>query len=172
MMRGTIGRLASRRMGDRDRRLAFWTCAALLIVAAGVLFAVPDQAPPELEAPPAAPRATAPVRIEPAETDLAARRAARRFLAGYLALVSGRGSAESIPAASPALVTRLGSRLRIPPASRGRQSKIKRLEGRQIGAELVAVTAGISTAGISYSLALTVSRRRGRWVVVRVAEAR
>lgn len=170
-MSGPIARLASRRI-NRDRRLAFGVCAALLVVSAGLLLSLPDQAPLELEGPVASPRAVAPKRLESSAPRLEQpRRAARRFLGGYLALVTGRGSVASIPAASPALAARLKSPLRVPPASRSRRPKLAGLSSRQIGPELVAVTATITTAGISFSLALTVARQQGRWLVVEVTEA-
>jgi hypothetical protein len=166
-MSGRWRQLGSRPIAERERVRAFWIGVAVLAVAAGLLFAVPDGGgpPPQLE-PAASP---SPATSIPPPPVSGAQLAARRFLADYLSFAYGHGSgsAAGFGAASPSLAARL-SRLRVPPAARTRRPKLARLDLHRLGAQLVTVAARIAVGPVTYSIDLTVEWQAGRWLVTRV----
>ena len=173
-------RLGSRPIAERERVRAFGIVAAVLIAAAGLLFAVPDGGPSlgpatELEYRSAPPPGPSPTTTPPAMAagvgESAARVAARRFLPAYLALVYGApaGSGRArFPSASRPLADRLArSKLRVSPAARRRRPRIAGLDVDQLGG-VVTVAARIADGSVAYSIDLTVERIGGRWLVTRV----
>jgi hypothetical protein len=171
------GQLTSRPITERDRVRAFWICAAILAAAAALLFSLPDTGPaPETEPAPSPgqygsaelpppPEGTAP----PLADERGAELAARRFVPGYLAFVSGQGPAASLRGAAPPLVSRLSkSRLRVPPAARNRPAQLIELDPQALDAERVAVTARVSDGPVTFSIELTIERLAGRWLVTAV----
>jgi hypothetical protein len=164
--------LASRRLAPGERVRAFWICAAILAVAASLLFAIPDGGPapgPQLEYRPTLP-ATSTLRMAP--PGRGPLKAARRYLGDYLAFVYGGGdriSAATFRAASPSLSARFAnSRLRVPPAAQTRDPKLVALDAHPLSAAIVAVAARIADGPVTYSIELTVARQAGRWLVTRV----
>lgn len=174
--------LADRPISDGERRRLF-AAAALLIVLAAVLLSVTGQPAttdrPTIE-PAAPPSVVEPPRDEPpgvqgvegsdASTRAApepVQRAARRFLKGYLAYLYGRGDADEIDPASPALERRLQrERLRVSPATRRRDPRIADVGARRLERDRYLVTATIADGGVAdYPVELTLARRSGEWVV-------
>ncbi len=161
--------LASRPIGERERRGAFWIGAAVLIAAAVLLNLIPNGAPPSTSSPVpgrvALRPASEPARVVSVSGPEAA---ARRFLVGFLSFLYGQGSPDAISAVAPALADRLnGSRRRVSPAALARHPTITQLEGRRLGSGRASVLARIEDGGVaSYPIALTLARRGGRWLVV------
>jgi hypothetical protein len=106
-----------------------------------------------------------------AAADLArARRAAARFLRGYLQLAYGRGSAASVAAVTPALRDHLLSQdVRLTPAERRRRPRMISLQLEAQAREVVVATAMIADGGITtYPLRLTLRRGTAGWLVSRI----
>jgi hypothetical protein len=166
--------LAERPITDFERPRLFWLAAAILVAVALVLIALgrsaseegaPSALPATAPSPPprSAPPAPAPARVPPA-----AERSARRFLAGYLRFIYGRGRAGDIEAAAPALLRRLArSRLRVPPAARRRRPRVAQLEARRLTSGAVAVAAEVADGGVArYPVHLELRRGGEGWTVV------
>jgi hypothetical protein len=163
-MRGR--RLASRPIAARERLRAFWICAALLALAAGLLSAMPDGArAPEVE------REYRPAPASKvAPSGEGAVRAARRFLGDYLALAYGEaGQAPRFRAASASLAARLlGSRRRVPPGARAREPRLLSLGAQPLSPALAAISARIGDGPLRYSLELRAEHLAGRWLITEV----
>lgn len=174
--------LADRPISDGERRRLF-AAAALLIVLAAVLLSVtgqPTGTGRPTTKPVAPPSVAGSSRDEPPDvqgvegSDASTRaapepvqRVARRFLEGYLAYLYGRGEADEIEAASPALERRLRrERLRVSPATRRRDPRIVDLGARRLERDRYQVTATIVDGGVAdYPVELSLARRSGEWVV-------
>ena len=93
--------------------------------------------------------------------------AAVRFVRGYLSFQAGRLLPEQVPDASEELRTAL-KRLRVPPASRSRQTKIVGAQLERIDALSARVTVRVRNADerLIYPLPIDLVRRGGRWVVL------
>lgn len=187
-----IDRLRSwlnRPLGDGDRRRLFVVAVVVLLAAAGAFASLdrPDRepvAPPsrsdsatELEAEPVRPSpASLEVpseegRLEPAEAAstseiAAARRAALRFLSGYLPYTYGRRGPSSIPAASPRLLQRLAQRRpRVPARESGRRTRVVVLQPTGVGRVRAGITALVDDGARRYTVGLELERRRSGWLV-------
>jgi hypothetical protein len=166
-------------LGRRSRMTRRLTLAALglvvLLVVASALAPArrPAHRPVALPAvptrtrrPPTAPAAR---QISPGGLE-AARRAAARFLAGYLPFVYGRGSARSIDAVTPGLRGQLiRVRSLVTPAERQRHPRVVSLTTvGQVPAAVLA-TALVADGGVTtYALRITLRAGRGGWLVSRV----
>lgn len=96
-----------------------------------------------------------------------ARRAARRFLRGYLAWLYARGRVREVQAITPRLRATLArARARKTPAQRRRRPRVVALDviGQSRGA--VIATARVADGGTApYSLSFNLTRRHGDWIV-------
>jgi hypothetical protein len=183
-----------RPLRDRDRTRLFML-AVLVMGAAAAAFALLDRPEPArapaahppptvrpARTPAAAPAATAtPVaRERPSEEGhppapvarprvQAAKRAARRFLAGYLPYSYGQRRARRIRAATPALKRRLArERPRVPPRERARRARVMLVQAAGVGARRAGIVALVADGARSYSVALELVRARAGWRVTRV----
>jgi hypothetical protein len=164
--------LAERPIADSERPRLFWLAAAILIAVAIVLIALGPSMSEERA--PSAPPATAPspppatTPPAPAPVPPAAERSARRFLAGYLRFIYGRGRVDEIQAAATALRRRLArTRLRVPPAARRRHPRVVGLEAQRLPSGAVAVTAEVADGGVArYPVHLELRRTGRGWAVV------
>ena len=98
---------------------------------------------------------------------LQARRVAERFLAGYLPLAYGRGSASAVSGVTPAMrrqLLRQGARLT--PAERRRRPRVMSLQTVGTTPAFVVATAAIDDGGVAtYHLRFTLQGGGGRWLV-------
>jgi hypothetical protein len=103
---------------------------------------------------------------------LQARRAAERFLAGYLPLAYGRGSALAVSSVKPALRRQLlRARAQLTPAERRRRPRVVSLQTVGTTPAFVVATAVIDDGGAAaYRLRLTPQGGAGRWAVSSVEE--
>jgi hypothetical protein len=99
-----------------------------------------------------------------------ARRAAARFLRGYLQLVYGRGRAASVAAVTPALRDQLTSYpVRPTPVESRRRPRMVSLQFEAQTPEVLLASAMIDDGGITaYPLRLTLRRGTAGWLVSRV----
>jgi hypothetical protein len=103
---------------------------------------------------------------------LDARRVAERFLAGYLPLAYGRGSALAIPDVAPALRRELlRRRAQLTPVERRRRPRVVALQTVGTTPAFVVATAVIDDGGVTtYRLRFMLQRQAGRWAVSSIAE--
>jgi hypothetical protein len=162
---GAVRQLAERPIAEGERRAAFLMAAALVLAAAILLLLGGGGSLPSPSAPstPAVPPAAGP----PPTTERSAPQAAAvRFLGGYLPFLYGKGGARSIRAATPQLVERLvRSRVRVPPAARTRDPRLEAIGGPSGAGHRALVNARVGDDTVSYTLALALLRRSGRWLV-------
>ena len=164
-MIGALRQLAERPIAEGERRAAFLIAAAIVVAAATLLLiggggSLPSPTTPST---PAAAPATGP---PPAAQRSAPQAAAVRFLGGYLPFLYGQGKARSIRAATPQLVERLvRSRVRVPPAARSRRPRLEAIGGPSGEDGRALVKARVGDGAVSYTLALALVRRSGRWLV-------
>lgn len=181
----------NRPLGDGDRRRLFLV-AATAIAAGAIGLALIDRpapqpaprlhtAPPRTTTP-AAPAATtgpslevpseeaAAPSAEPTPQELAAaKRDARRFLAGYLPYTYGQRSAQRIPDAAAALRRRLASqRPRVPRSERHRTPRVVLVQADSIGTVRAAMTALVDDGARRYTVPLQLTRLRSGWQVTDV----
>jgi hypothetical protein len=112
------------------------------------------------------PTARAARRISPGGLE-AARRAAARFLAGYLPFLYGRGSARSIDAVTPGLRAQLtGVRSLVTPAERQRHPGVVSLTTVGRAPAAVLATALVADGGVTtYALRIMLRGGPGGWLV-------
>jgi hypothetical protein len=185
--------LMNRPLRDRDRTRLF-ALAVTVIGAAAAAFALLDH-PTPAPAPAARPaRASAPAHTlapTPAATATpaapqrpseeghatavsrphvrAAKRAARRFLAGYLPYSYGQRRARAIPAASPTLERRLArERPRVPARERARRARVILVQADGVSGARAGVVALVADGARTYTVALELRRGRAGWRVTRV----
>jgi hypothetical protein len=93
--------------------------------------------------------------------------AAVRFVRGYLSFQAGRLLAQQVPGGSDELRTAL-KRLRVPPASRSRQTEIVGAQLERIDARSARVTVLVRNVDeqLTYPLPIDLVRRDGRWTVL------
>jgi hypothetical protein len=93
--------------------------------------------------------------------------AATRFARGYLAFQAGRLSAGDVPAATRELHAGL-KRLRVPPASRARRTRIVAARLERIDASSARVTVQVRNVDeqLTYPLPIDLVRRGGRWAAL------
>ena len=98
-----------------------------------------------------------------------AKRAARRFLAGYLPYSYGRRSARDIAGATPQLRAELISeRPRAPAGERNRRPRIVLLQTEGAGRELAAILALVNDGERRYTVPLELARLQAGWRVTDV----
>jgi hypothetical protein len=96
------------------------------------------------------------------------RRAARRFLAGYLPYTYGRTRARAIRSATPGLRRRLAMRRpRVPARERGRTPRLLLLQSDSVGHDHAEFVALVSDGRHRYTVALALIRARAGWRVDR-----
>jgi hypothetical protein len=163
-MIGALRQLAERPIAEGERRAAFFIAAAIVLAAATLLLiggggSLPSPTTPSTPAVPAAGPPPTAQRSEPEA-------AAVRFLGGYLPFLYGQGAAKSIRGATPQLVERLvRSRVRVPPAARSRRPRLEAIGVARLANNGALVRARVGDGTVSYTLALAVVRRSGRWLV-------
>jgi hypothetical protein len=93
--------------------------------------------------------------------------AAVRFVRGYLSFQAGRLLAQQVPGGSDELRAAL-KRLRVPPASRSRQTEIVGAQLERIDARSARVTVHVRNVDeqLTYPLPIDLVRRDGRWAVL------
>jgi hypothetical protein len=103
---------------------------------------------------------------------LRARRAAERFLAGYLPFAYGRGSALAIRGVTQTLRRQLlRQRAQLTPVERRRRPRVVSVQAVGTTPAFVVATAVIDDRGLAtYRLRFTLSRSAGRWAVSSVEE--
>jgi hypothetical protein len=162
---GALRQLAERPIAEGERRAAFLIAAAIVLAAATLMLipgggSLPSPTPPSTSAVPSA--AGPPPTAQWSEPEAAA----VRFLGGYLPFLYGQGAAKSIRAATPQLVERLvRSRVRVPPAARTRRPRLEAIGGPSGAGRRALVKARVGDGTVSYTLALALLRRSGRWLV-------
>ena len=182
--------LWNRPLRDADRRRLFAVAFALIAAAAALLPLLERPArtaPPQRPSPaPAAPAVAVlePVPVAPDEpagegartpvavsrADVAAsKRAARRFLAGYLPYTYGRLEPEEIRAATAALRRRLAAEPpRVPAGERRSAPRVVLLQSNTVGSERAGLTALVDDGRRRYSVALALVMTGAGWRVARV----
>lgn len=147
---------------------AFAGVTVILLVAAAVLIAIPGRDPGE----PASNLVAA--QAPPVEPDRAGKlenqveTAARRFMDGYLPLVSGQGSPHQISAASPRLIEKLTGQVRVSPAARHRHPRVISTEIGSVSTVRATATVTVESDGITYPVILNLRLTAGRWLVERI----
>lgn len=148
--------------------VVFAAVSVILLLTAAVLLAIPGPSTDTSNSNPVAIDA-APVEPDPArQLEMAVEAGARRFLAGYLRLISGQGNPEQIETASPELTRHLTRPMRVPPAARRRHPRVVEIEAGPLSADHVSVTATVKAAGTTYPVILQLALKEGRWLVTRV----
>jgi hypothetical protein len=94
------------------------------------------------------------------------KRAARRFLAGYLAYSYGRAPAHRIPAATTELRDRLArTRPRVPESERRQQPRVQLLQSNSVSRDRAALVALIRDQARRYSVHLELANTPTGWLV-------
>jgi hypothetical protein len=177
--------------GDRPRLFAI---AVAVIAGAAAILALLDDPDPAPQAPrsealsPAQEPAAGPARsatlgattaapseegkptagAEPSRADIGqAKRAARRFLAGYLPYTYGRGSARRIASVSGELRDRLaGERPRVPARERRRRPRLELLQSDGVDRERARLLAMVRDGERRYTVGLELARSAAGWRVI------
>lgn len=187
----------NRPLSDADRPRLF-ALAVTVIVLSAVFLALLDRAEPAAErtaakvraatpAPwtdaPVAPEASPVVTAAPLSEEgtpapgteasradvAAAKRAARRFLAGYLPYSYGRGRASRIRAATARLRRQLArQRPRVPATERHRHTRVVLLQSDAVSPDRGRLLALVRDGKRRYSLTVELTRRGGHWRVARI----
>ena len=186
--------LLNRPLRDTERRRLFVAAVAVIVLGASALALLDGPTPhpqPEARSSPPARAPRAPTRapaedaaaveapseegaprpeLEGSRADVAAtKRAARRFLTGYLAYTYGRRSAHRIAAASGQLRRRLAAHPpRVPASERRRHPRVVLVQSDAVGrvrGELVAV---VRDGARPYTVPLELTRGRDGWKVTAV----
>jgi hypothetical protein len=177
MSLGWIGRLRDRPIGEHERRGAL---AAVAVVAIATTLLLALTAP---ETPPRRPASTPGRRVGEREaprtygsssgSTVAALRAARRFLHGYLAYIYGHGRAAQMSAATSRLARSLASRApRVPPSLRARRPQVLALHVVPAPTGVIEVTALVNDGGlVDYPIQLRLAGLGGRLLVAAVGGA-
>ena len=160
-----------RPIADDDRRRAFAVAAAVLLIAAVGLSVTADPADRATEPSGRQPSARPDLRTEPAgEPPVGILDVARRFLAGYLDHVYGRGRAGEIRGATERLRDELaGQTVRRSPAMRRQRPRVERIDTQRLPGGW-RVEAEIATATVSFPVAFVVASRPGGPLVTRLVE--
>jgi hypothetical protein len=99
----------------------------------------------------------------------AAKRAARRFLTGYLAFTYDRGPVRAIHGADPALERRLARHPpRVPARERARHPRLRLLQSDGVSRKAASLVALVDDGARRYTLALELARTGSRWMVTSV----
>ena len=180
----------NRPLHDGDRLRLFTIAVALIAGAAGALTQLDRPAPqrpaphrdterttaaPSVEAPANPGLTTAPAEegsrttVAVSQADVAAsKRAARRFLAGYLPYTYGRRPVRRIDNATPALRRRLeAQRPRVPGAERRRTPRLDLLQSDSVGRDRAELVVVVDDGKRRYTVPLELTRARAGWQVAR-----
>jgi hypothetical protein len=183
----------NRPLTDGDRKRLFVLAVAAILAAAGALALLDDQPTSPSQRSPATPARPSPepgtpltvtpttVPSEEGQPSAAVRapradvegvkRAARRFLAGYLPYTYGRQSARRIRAATSRLRRRLAARPpRVPARVGHRRPRVLLVQAEGAGRARAAITALISDGARRYSVELELARGRSGWQVTDVGD--
>ena len=99
----------------------------------------------------------------------AAKRAARRFLGGYLPYTYGQRTAADVPAATSGLRQQLKAQApRVPPGERHRHARVVALQANGAGPVRAAMIALVDDGAHRYTVSLELERRRTGWQVTNV----
>jgi hypothetical protein len=109
-------------------------------------------------------------QLEASRADVAsAKRAARRFLAGYLPYSYGRRSARRISSASHGLRRRLAARPpRVPARERRREPRVVLVQSNGVGRVRGELLALVRNGARRYTVPLELARGRAGWTVIAV----
>jgi hypothetical protein len=181
-----------RPLHDGDRWRLFAIAVALIAAAAGILTLLDDAGPaprpkhetrqPTTDVAPASPavelvpvstpvapseESDPPVSLRASRSDIArSKRAARRFLAGYLPFAYGRVPANRVRAASPELRAQLErDRPRVPAAERRRRPRLELLQSNGVSPERADLVALVGDGARRYSVRLQLSNTLTGWLV-------
>jgi hypothetical protein len=174
-----IRRLRDRPIAERERRTALATVAVLLaastIVLAGIRPAAQSRHPaprrpvasPASTSRPPTPTANTTPAASRAPVALVGARAARAFLAGYLAYLYGHAPATAVRDATPMLLRSLRAhRPLVSPAMRARYPRVLSLHAVSAPAGLVGVSALVNDGElVSYPVGLVLTPRKGGLLV-------
>jgi hypothetical protein len=182
-----------RPLQDGDRRWLFAVAVAVIAATAGILTLLDDVGPaprpkretrqlttdvapisPAIEvvaaSTPVAPseESDLPPGLRASRADIArCKRAARRFLAGYLAYTYGRLPASGIRAAAPELRVQLAHvRPRVPAAERRRRPRLELLQSNGVSRERAALVALVGDGARRYSVRLQLANTPTGWLVI------
>jgi hypothetical protein len=182
----------NRPLRDSDRPRLFAIAVALVLAAAALLAMLDDPGSPRADAEPAEPsplpadprpsaanseplvsaeapseEANPPAALKASSAHVTqARRAARRFLAGYLPYAYGRRDARQIAHASPQLRRRLANeRPRVPAAERRRRPRLLLLQADSVGRLRAGMRALVGDGARRYTVPLELERTAAGWVV-------
>jgi hypothetical protein len=184
----------NRPLSEGDRPRLFAIVVAVIAGAALILALLDDTAPspervraperPEPQEPaapavvvvpvstPAAPseEANVPASLQASRADIArSKRAARAFLAGYLAFTYGHGDASVIPAAVPELRSQLAaSPPRVPVSERRRRPRLELLQSDSVGSEHAQFVALVRDGRRRYAVRLELVNTARGWLVIDV----
>jgi hypothetical protein len=185
----------NRPLPDAERRRLFVAAMAVILAGAGALALLAGPAPRPQRAthtPSRVPAAAPPVVVLPTQdtpspqtpneegtprnelegsaADIAsAKRAAKRFLAGYLPYTYGQRRAGRIVAASDALRRRLAARPpRVPARERHRRPHVVLVQSNGVGRERAELVALIRDGTRRYTVPLELTRGRARWTITAV----
>jgi hypothetical protein len=177
-----------RPLRDRDRRRLFAIAVGIIVAAAGILTLLDDAGPaphPKREPRQPATDATA-VELAPVATPVApseesdpspglrasqadiarSKRAARRFLAGYLPYTYGRRPANRIRAASPELLAQLErDRPRVPADERRRRPRLELLQSNSVSRERADLVALVGDGARRYEVRIPLANTATGWLV-------
>jgi hypothetical protein len=177
-----LHKLLARPIGEDQRTSAFALAAGAVLLGLLALSLTRPHAHPATPRQPTAAAAAAPASPYPDSApsrapavsawELAAQRAARGFLSGYLRYLYGHARAGAIRDATAALARRLASeRLRVSPAQRRRHPRLVALRVGLQGPAVVVVGARIADGGVArYPIELTLHRQRRRWLVSAIGD--
>jgi hypothetical protein len=187
-----LRQLWNRPLRDGDRPRLFAIAVALIAATAAVLTQLDGPAPTprphpatspvtRSEPPAPAPAATADMErgepseegnrtvVRPARAEVrASKRAARRFLAGYLPYTYGRVRARAIQSATGALQRQLVARRpRVPAGERRRSPRLTLLQSNSVGHRRAELLALVDDGKRRYTIALELARAATGWRVTR-----
>ncbi|MGA2452130.1 MAG: hypothetical protein ABSG93_01310 [Solirubrobacteraceae bacterium] len=166
-----IRRQLDRPIGESERRAAF-TAISVVLIAAALLLAMTSTGVPASQQPraPHPPTSTVgPVKggAAPAE----ALRAARTFLAGYLAFAYGHGPASAVKDAASGLAAALRRRARlVPPALRRLHPRLVAVRS-STGATIVVTGVVKDSEVVAYPIRVVLAAHGGRYLVTGLAGA-
>jgi hypothetical protein len=187
----------NRPLRDADRPRLFAIAVGVVVAAAALLAPVDAPRSPRADAEPAEPSpprtaAGSPAAVPelagsdeapseesnlPAELEASSaqitqvKRAARRFLAGYLPYSYGRRDARRIAQASTALRRRLASEPpRVPSAERGRRPRLVLLQADSVGRSRAGMRALVADGARRYTVSLELERTAAGWLVTELGK--
>jgi hypothetical protein len=181
----------NRPLADTERRGLFVLAVIAIMAGAGAFTLLDEPGPGERDAAvraaggsdrpaPAAPEQVAleapseegelPEASEPSDAEVrAAKRAARRFLAGYLPYTYGHGDANRLLAISDEMRDRLQTeRPRVPAGERRRRPRVLLVQAEGVGAVRARLVALVDDGARRYTVPLELEHQRSGWTVTEV----